>query len=214
MLYLDKNKMNEIVTLEEANDILAMAKRLYSGILDGIYIEYDDNGYAFCRIYDDDGSLGARHIQIFETPNDELIEVGEKILKYVNEEFDANLAINLKTISIHALCHEIGHAIDFRMKEILQNEDYEDEVNEEYNYFYNAVQGYYEEMDALAEYMYDNEITVADESVEKWMQDLDAYKDYLDYSYRQITTEYAADKFSCHFIKTHLRYIPYLFNNR
>jgi hypothetical protein len=47
----------------------------------------------------------------------------------------------------------------------------------------------------------------------EWKYDLEQQKAELDYNYRMITTEYAADKFSAYFMNTHMRHISQIFKS-
>lgn len=216
MLLIDKNtNMDSVVTMEEANEILTMAKRLYPGFLDGVFLEYSSGGYAY--YHDKDENL--RIIELIDKDEEDdfslekLDETGKKILKYVNSEFNANFALNLKTQTIHAICHEIGHAIDFAKNDFLENYRYEEEIRYEYNYFYSQVDEFKYEIKSLYDFMDEYGIEENEEFIDNWKREIDKMEDQLDYDYRQITSEYKADEFATFFMKTYLRYIPQLFEN-
>lgn len=190
---------NELITLEEARNILKFAKRIYK-VLDGVTVEY--------------GSVFAYY------PNKLLIEIpkefpdidsGMSILKYVNEEFNADFDFNLRDLSIHAFCHEMGHHIDFEGKIFTQRiEDYmmADHYNRHlYDSFcdefamkvraFETILKQYKEEDTDDEEL---ELVIEQNRIELMYED-----EELDYLYRQIPTEYAADEFSARFFMTYLK---------
>lgn len=208
MINLNNVNMNEIITLEEAEMILREAKRLYPGIIDDVFVTESFTGYAYCR-----ANNGERYIEIFPELNDELPEIGLRIIKHINKEFNSEFAENLKTITINAFCHEIGHAIDFEMHKMLGDDYYEEGADEEYQYFYEDASAYYAEYDDFEDYAWENDLELNDIALAEWKYDLDQQKAELDYNYRMITTEYAADKFSAYFMNTYMRHIPQLFKS-
>ena len=208
MINLNNVNMNEIITLEEAEMILREAKRLYPGIIDDVFVVEHPSGYAYCRTND-----GERYISIFPYCDDELPEIGLRIIKHINKEFNSEFAQNLKTITINAFCHEIGHAIDFEMHKMLGDDYYEEDADEEYQYFYEDVSAYYAEYDDFEDYALRNDLALNDIALAEWKYDLEQQKAELDHSYRMITTEYAADKFSAYFMNTYMRHIPQLFKS-
>jgi hypothetical protein len=212
MLMINKNtNMEEVITMEEAYDILNMAKRLYPGFLDGVFIDY---GESFAYYHDKDENIQCIElvdVNDYDFSETELRTSSEKILTYINSEFDTNFAMNLKTMTIHAICHEIGHAIDFAKNDFLQNYNYEKGIRHEYDFFYSQANAFRKEILELDKYMREHDIEENKDFIDNWKKNIDKMENELDYDYRQITSEYEADKFAAYFMKTHLRYIPQLF---
>ena len=133
------------------------------------------------------------------------------ILKHVNEEFNATFEYNLREMSIQALCHEMGHHIDFEGKYMTNRlEDYmlADHANRKIYDSYcegfgNKVKDYFnrlETYEAYEEVDEDIELAFENERIELQFED-----EELDKLYRLIPTEYAADEFSARFFMTYLR---------
>ena len=192
---------NRIITLPEAERILQFAKRIYP-LLNGVYVEYGDTFAYYPNEF---------KITIPEEFDDE--HTGMKILKHVNEEFNATFEYNLREMSIQALLHECGHHMDFegkiftqRIEEYLMADDYNRHMYEEVIRDFNSrAREFVEQLDEYeASDERDEEIEFALET--KRIQ-LEFEDDELDELYRTIPTEYAADEFSARFFMTYLR--PY-----
>ena len=200
MLKVDNNKL---ITLEEAQNILKFAKRIYTGRFDGVTIELSDE-FAYYP--------NQLKITIAEEFADEAEEnTVLDILKHVNNEFNADFDINLRSVSIQALLHEMGHHIDFDGKMFTgQFDDYMEEncfcraiFSDLSKEFSNRVDDYYERLlDLSIEEKEDEEIIF--EMKEKEIE-LVEFEKFLDDSYRRIPAEYAADEFSARFFMTYLR---------
>lgn len=196
-----KNIMDMPMTLEEAERILQFAKRIYP-LLNGVYVEYGDTFAYYPNEF---------KITIPIEFNDE--EAGYKILKYVNEEFNADFEYNIKGIYLNALLHECGHHMDFEGKiftqqidEYMMCDNYNRHMYEEIIHEFNdKARAYVEE---LEEYEASDE---RDEEIEFVLEtkriQLEFEDEELDNLYRTIPTEYAADEFSARFFMTYLR--PY-----
>lgn len=222
MLNLDLSNanMNEIITLEEAEIILEGVKNLFPGIIDDVYVVENPAGYAYNR-----SEEGGKWIDIYPKCTDltsrvglkmikNINRVGLKIIKHINNEFKSNFAQNLKTITINAFCHEIGHAIDFEIHKMLNDETYEDDAEEQYNYFFIESSYYYDELDDFENYAYENDIDVEHVQLDAWRKHLEEIEEELDRKYRMIITEYAADKFSAEFMNAYMKHIPQLFESK
>lgn len=211
MLNLDLSNanMNKIITLEEAEIILEGVKNLFPGIIDDVYIVENPAGYAYNR-----SEEGGKWIDIYPERTDLLYRVGLKIIKHINNEFKSNFAQNLKTITINAFCHEIGHAIDFEIHKMLNDETYEDDAEEQYNYFFIESSNYYDELADFENYAYANDIDVEHVQLDAWRKHLEEREEELDRKYRMIITEYAADKFSAEFMNAYMKHIPQLFESK
>ena len=192
---------NRIITLPEAERILQFAKRIYP-LLNGVYVEYGDTFAYYPNEF---------KITIPEEFDDE--HTGMKILKYVNEEFNATFEYNLREMSIQALLHECGHHMDFegkiftqRIEEYLMADDYNrhmyEEIIHEFNNKARAFVEQLEEYEASDERDEEIEFTLETKRIQLEFED-----DELDELYRTIPTEYAADEFSARFFMTYLR--PY-----
>lgn len=211
MLDLRNANMNDVITIQEAEKILEIAKDAYPGLIDDVFICYDDEmGYSFTRTHS-----GEKYITIYsEFPYwDDLEEVGEKILSYVNDQFNADFKLNMKVETINAFCHEIGHAIDFAQKERDNDHYYEPITDEEYDYYRIQAHKVREEILEFKEYCYMYDIEFDDDCVAEWYNYIVEMQDDLDYEYRMITTEYFADEFSVEFMYKYLSDVPELFNN-
>lgn len=217
MIYINEKNKNEMITLEEANEILAMAKRLYPGQLSGIYIE-EDLDFALCRDLD----RGIRRITIpilefddgeyYEKYNiEDFAEVGTKVINHINAEFNCDFEPCIKTMCIHAVCHEIGHAIDFYNQEYLGNYDYEDDVDEEYHSFYRDTHRYHNAVDELNDYIEEYGIDVDREVIKSMTDNIRVIEDELGRRYRLITSERNADEFGAYFMNTYLSYLRFMF---
>ena len=196
-----KNIMDMPMTLEEAERILQFAKRIYP-LLNGVHIEYGDTFAYYPNEF---------KITIPKEFNDE--KAGYKILKYVNEEFNADFEYNIKGIYLNALLHECGHHMDFEGKiftqqidEYMMADNYNRHIYEEIIQDFNSRAR--EFVEQLEEY---ESLDVVDRDIEFELEQnkiqLEFEDDELDELYRTIPTEYAADKFSARFFMTYLR--PY-----
>jgi hypothetical protein len=211
----DINK-DDMITLEEANEILAYAKRIYPGQLSGITIK-EGRPFAF---YHEPGKKWYITIPVYIDDMEEFDKVSENIINHINKEFNSNIAHTMKAKSINALCHEIGHAVD-RANSLVCNPYYDDILDEQYDDFYSYANKMYN-------YLYEIEPDIWMEegdfdTEEEWQEHqkyCDEYnKEYqetmeeLDHEYRLIPAEYTADKFSVDFMNTHLRHISELFED-
>ena len=232
MLNLNNVDMNELITYDEACEILKEAKRIYPQ-LSGIEI-YTEDTFSYCR--DEYGHYVTIPPQFNK---DEIADIGYKILSYINKEFDSNFALNLKTISINAFCHELGHCIDFANQK--HNPDYEKDCDDQYRAFYDKAYNYRDTIDDLEYEIYclireeedshsyedeeeleDLETACDDETKENGydyqadidycQSKIDSLMDELDNDYRHITSEYHADEFSAEFMNIYMRHIKQLFN--
>ena len=236
MLNLNNVDMNELITYDEANEILKEAKRIYPQ-LNGLEI-YTEESFSYCR--DEYG----HYVTIPPQYNkDEIADIGHKILSYINKEFDSNFALNLKTISINAFCHELGHCIVFANKKC--NPEYEEDCDKQYEAFYDKAYNYRDTIDDLEyeiyclireeedSHSYDDEEdediildledleTACDDDQEKfdyqaqideYQNEIDSLMNELDNDYRHIISEYHADEFSAEFMNVYMRHIKQLFN--
>ena len=196
-----KNIMDMPMTLEEAEKILQFAKRIYP-LLNGIRIEYGDTFAYYPNEF---------KITIPEEFDD--VQAGYKILKYVNEEFNADFEYNIKGIYLNALLHECGHHMDFegkiftkQIEEYMMYDDYSRCMFEEAVHEFNdRARTYVEQLEKY------ESLDVVDRDIEFELEEkrvqLEFEDDELDTLYRTIPTEYAADKFSARFFMTYLR--PY-----
>lgn len=233
MLNLNNVDMNELITYDEACEILKEAKRIYPQ-LSGIEV-YTEDTFSYCR--DEYGHYVTIPPQFNK---DEIADIGYKILSYINKEFDSNFALNLKTISINAFCHELGHCIDFANQK--HNPDYEEDCDAQYRAFYEKAYDYRDTIDDLEYEIYclmrekedshnyedeedediilDLETACDDETIkfdyqadiDNCQSKIDSLMDELDNDYRQITSEYHADRFSAKFMNIYMRHIKQLFN--
>jgi hypothetical protein len=185
--------------------ILREGKRIYPGIIDDLFVAENFSGYAYCRVD------GERYISIYPECDDKLFETGSKIVRYVNKEFNSQFKQNLKTISIVAFCHEIGHAIDFEMHKMLGDDEYQEKINKEFVSYYSDAMEYYEEYDEFVEYANEKELELDDASLVEWKCNLERKENEIDYKYRRVSSEYAADEFSAFFMNTYMRHISQLF---
>lgn len=190
---------NRIITLPEAERILQFAKRIYP-LLNGVYVEYGDTFAYYPNEF---------KIIIPEEFND--IEQGMNILKHVNKEFNATFEYNLREMSIQALCHEMGHHMDFEGKFMTNRlEDYllADNKNRQIydnicSSFGNKVRDYFDRLEEYEAYEVvdrDIEFELEQKRIELQFEDNE-----IDKLYRMIPTEYAADEFSARFFMTYLR---------
>jgi hypothetical protein len=227
MLMINKNNMNEMITLEEAETILTMAKRVYPQLNGLTVIE----GEEFAYWHHNKEQCKPHYITIPFMPFDEEMEaVSDFIIGHVNKEFDSNISNSLKAKTVNAFCHEIGHALDRANGERL-DPYFVDNMDEEYENFYEQANDYYMYLEAiqpgsenfsyeLAEELVYAAIDTDEEIEDDEMDDLlwesfwkthDEIMKELDLAYRMIPAEYRADEFSAYFMNTHLRYIPHLF---
>ena len=199
------NLNNQIINLEEARNILKFAKRIYPA-LNGLTVEYGDV-FAY---YPNDFVITIP--AFFED-----VETGMFILEHVNKEFNATFDYNLREMSIQALLHECGHHIDFegkimtqRINEYLEYDNYNRELFEEMSVVFSCkVDDYLDqlrEIDEMEEFYGEIAENVQFELEQKQIE-LEMDNKELDYMYRMLPTEYAADKFSARFFMTYLR--PY-----
>ena len=212
MIYINENNKNEMITMEEAEEILKMAKRLYPGPLSGVELDWDES-FALLR-----QPNGERYVLIPDTDDEyfnqeEFDRISTNILEHVNKTYGYNFANNTKTKCLHAICHEIGHAIDFYQQEFRGNYYYEDSVQEEYNDFYDSTSAYHRAVEDLNDYLAQEEFEIDEDVVKEMRAEIDEIESELDYEYRMITSEAAADKFSAYFMTTHLRYLKFMFED-
>lgn len=211
MIYISEKNKNEMITMEEAEAILKMAKRLYPGPLSGVEIDYDEHFALYRDLVSGERIILIPDVDDYDFNEEEFNRIGKNILEHVNAVHGYDFDTNTKTKCIHALCHEIGHAIDFYYQNYLGNENYEDDVEEEYYEFYQSTHRYHAAMDALRKYMDEYGIEGNEEVIENMKIDIEMIESELDYDYRMITSEKAADVFSAHFMATHLRYLRFMF---
>lgn len=193
---------NELITIEEADNLLRFVKRVYPGRFDGVEIYYGDD-FAYYPEY--------LVITIPEYFEDFKKEIGMNILKHVNEEFNAEFEYNLRVMSIQAVLHECGHHIDFDSK-----------------FYLNTIDEYIEK-DKVARDEHDNLTEKFNKKVKKFVEKLDEYElsgeedeeteflleenrlelkdeeSVIDKLYRMIPSEYTADEFSARFFMTYMR---------
>jgi hypothetical protein len=197
--------MNKVVGLKEARQIVEILKRHYPGVFDGLTIKYGDY---YC--YDD-----ARHVVYIQwkvdvTEEDTIRE--NAVIDIVNEKYGLNLGYSAREKSMQAFLHELGHAADLSYKKAFgQYEEYMQNEEDEKVTFYLKEQDYrnirYELNDVYDEIIelnpIGNEIKIAElnEKRETLEIELDKAAKILDYEYREIITEKAADKFSADLLK-------------
>jgi hypothetical protein len=229
MLIINKSNMNEMITLEEAETILVMAKRIYPQLNGLTVIEGEEFAYWH---YNKEYNCESPFITIPFMPFDERMEsVSDFIIGHVNKEFNSNISNSLKAKTINAFCHEIGHALDRANGEML-DPYYNDDMNEGYENFYEYANDCYIYLDSIKpdseefspefaeELVYaaiDTDEEIEDDKMydllwERFWDEHDEIMKELDKGYRMIPAEYRADEFSAYFMNTHLRYIPELFN--
>lgn len=190
---------NKLINLEEARNILKFAKRIYRA-LDGVVVEYGDT-FAY---YPNELVITIPE----EFPEE---EQGMRILEHVNKEFNATFEYNLREMSIQALCHEMGHHMDFegkymtcKLDDYLEADDYNRQLFQEAcAAFSNKVNDYFaelEEYQAMEEVDEELEFILERKEIELKKED-----EAIDTLYRLIPTEYAADEFSARFFMTYLR---------
>ena len=189
----------KLISLEEARNILKFAKRIYRA-LDGVTVEYGDT-FAY---YPNELVITIPE----EFPEE---EQGMRILEHVNKEFNATFEYNLREMSIQALCHEMGHHMDFegkymtcKLDDYLEADDYNRQLFQEAcAAFSNKVNDYFaelEEYQAMEEVDEELEFILERKEIELKKED-----EAIDTLYRLIPTEYAADEFSERFFMTYLR---------
>lgn len=190
---------NKLINLEEARNILKFAKRIYRA-LDGVVVEYGET-FAY---YPNELVITIPE----EFPEE---EQGMRILEHVNKEFNATFEYNLREMSIQALCHEMGHHMDFEGKymtcqldDYLEADDYNRQLFQEAcAAFSSKVDDYFvelEEYNAMEEVDEELEFILERKEIELRKED-----EAIDILYRLIPTEYAADEFSARFFMTYLR---------
>lgn len=226
MLMINKNNMNEMITLEEAETILAMAKRIYPQ-LNGLTVTEGEE-FAYWHF---NSKKQPHYITIPDEPFDEKMEtVSDFIIGHVNEEFNSNISNSLKAKTINAFCHEIGHAVDRANGERL-DPYFIDDMEEGYENFYEYANECYIYLDSIRpdsdefspelaeELVYaamDTDEEIDDDEMydllwERFWNEHDEVMKVLDRAYRMIPAEHKADEFSAYFMNTHLRYLPELF---
>ena len=206
---MNKIDNNTLLSLEEANNILKFVKRIYTGRVDGVFIEEGDEFAYYPQ---------ELKITIARQFNEDDEEAVLDILRHVNKEFGADFDINLRTVSVQALLHEMGHHIDFdgkiftnRIDEYLEDNWYHRAMfNELSQEFSNRVDEFNDRLRDLDPFEIDNNEELRFELAEKEVE-LREFNDYLDLAYRMIPSEYAADEFSARVYMSRLR--PYKRNN-
>jgi hypothetical protein len=196
--------MNKVVGLKEARQIVEILKRHYPGVFDGLEIKYGDY---YC--YDD-----ARHIvyiqwKIDVTEEDTIRE--NAIIDIVNEKYGLNLGYSAREKSMQAFLHELGHAADLSYKKVFgqykrytEEETIERMIFESKKYAYYNMRMEHEELLDIVNfglgYSHEerDEISKEADELEKEIEEI-AHE--LDYEYREIITEKAADKFSADLLK-------------
>ena len=196
--------MNKVVGLKEAKQIVEILKRHYPGVFDGLEIKYGDY---YC--YDN-----ARHVvyiqwKIDVTKEDTIRE--NAVIDIVNEKYGLNLGYSAREKSMHALLHELGHAADLSYKKAFgQYEEYVEKEHDDKFVFESKKHAYfnmrmeYEELIEAINFKLDlsdekrNEKLKDAEELEKEIEEVEHE---LDYEYREIITEKAADKFSADLLK-------------
>ena len=227
MLIVNKNNMNEMITLEEAETILVMAKRIYPQLNGLTVVEGEE--FAYWHYKNECGKSPFITIP-FEPFDERMEEISDFIIGHVNEEFNSNISNSLKAKTINAFCHEIGHALDRTNGERL-DPYFNDDMEEEYENFYEYANDCYMYLDSIKPDHEDFSLELAEELVyaaidtdeeidddemydllwEHFWNEYDVIMKDLDKAYRMIPAEYRADEFSAYFMNTHLRYIPHLF---
>jgi hypothetical protein len=227
MLIINKSNMNEMITLEEAETILTMAKRVYPQLNGLTVIEGEE--FAYWHYNKEENK--PHYITIPFMPFDERMEeVSDFIIGHVNKEFNSNISNSLKAKTVNAFCHEIGHALDRANGERL-DPYFVDNMDEEYENFYEYANDCYMYLDSIQPGSEEFSLELAEELVyaamdtdeeidddemydllwERFYNEHDTIMKDLDLAYRMIPAEYRADEFSAYFMNTHLRYIPHLF---
>jgi hypothetical protein len=192
---------NKLINIEEARNILKFAKRIYRA-LDGVTVRY---GRVFAYYPNE------LVIEIPKEISEEDQETMIGILKYSNEEFNTDFEYNLRESSIHAFCHEMGHHMDFEGKIFTQQiEDYMaadhynrhlyDSLCDEFAMKVRAFEVILRQYEAEDEVDEELELAIEQNRIELIYED-----EELDFLYRSIPTEYAADEFSARFFMTYLR---------
>ena len=194
--------MNKVVGIEEAKQIVEILKRYYPGVFDGLEIRYGDY---YC--YND-----VDHVIYIQ---DDIAEYDSErdyaVIDIVNEKYGLNLEKNARCISMHALLHELGHAADLSYKkafgqyeEYMEEEEIERMVFDSNKYAYFSMRVEHEELMEKVnfgqEYNHEKREEMLKEAkeLEKEMEEV---AHVLDYRYREIITEKAADKFSADLLK-------------
>ena len=206
---MNKIDNNVLLNLEEANDILRFVKRIYTGRFDGVFIEEGDEFAYYPQ------ELKITIARQFDEDEEEAVL---NILRHVNKEFNADFDLDLRTVSVQALLHEMGHHIDFdgkiltnRIDEYLEDNWYCRTIfNELSTEFSNKVDAFNDRLRDLNPFDIDNDEELRFELAEKELE-LREFNDYLDTAYRMIPSEYAADEFSARIFMTYIK--PYKKNN-
>ena len=196
--------MNKVVGLKEARQIVEILKRHYPGVFDGLEIKYGDY---YC--YDD-----ARHIVYIQWKIDVTEEDTRRenaVIDIINEKYGLNLGYSAREKSMHAFLHELGHAADLSYKKAFgqykrytEEETIERMIFDSNKYAYFNMRMEYEDLIEAINFKLDlsdekrNEKLKDAEELEKEIEEV-AKK--LDYEYREIITEKAADKFSADLLK-------------
>ena len=196
---------NQVIGIKEAEKIVEILKRHYPGIFDGLKIKY--GGY-YC--YDD-----FRHIVYIQhdvdlTEEDEIRE--NAVIDIVNKKYGLNLGYSKREKSIHAFLHELGHAADISYKkafgqyeEYMESEEHDIDIFELKKCDYlntrkelSKVYGKIIELNPIG-----NEIKLEElnSKMKKLEIELEETAKELDWDYREIITEKAADKFSADLLK-------------
>lgn len=196
--------MNKVVGLKEAKRILEILKRHYPGVYDGLEIKYGDY---YC--YSEKDHIVYIQWKIDETEEDTIRE--NAVIDIVNKKYGLNLGYSAREKSMLAFLHELGHAADLSYKKAFgQYEEYKKKETIERMVFDSNVHAYYNmrtEHEELMEvvmfglgYSHEerDEILKEAEELEKEIEDTEHV---LDYNYREIITEKAADKFSSDLLK-------------
>ena len=194
--------MNKCITVEEAERILEIVKRVYPGVFDGLKIEYGDyycyNNRAHRIWLEKDMSI-ADEMQC------------QYIIEHINKTYGLNLGYDKRTISMQAFLHELGHCADLayrkaqgRYKMYIEQEEDERMIFDTKKYAYYRM---CQEREELIEEMHfnpdlsdeeRNELMYEAEEIREEMNKVEAE---LDKEYRMIITEKAADKFSADLLK-------------
>jgi hypothetical protein len=195
---------NQVIGLKEARQIVEILKRHYPGVFDGLEIKYGDY---YC--YDD-----ARHIvyiqwKIDETEEDTIRE--NAVIDIVNEKYGLNLGYSAREKSMQAFLHELGHAADLSYKKVFgqykrytEEETIERMIFDSNKYAYFNMRMEYEDLIEAINFkldLSDEERNEKLKDAEELEKEIEEVEHELDYEYREIITEKAADKFSADLLK-------------
>ncbi len=194
--------MNKCITVEEAERILEIVKRVYPGVFDGLTIEYGDYycyNHRTHRIWLEKDMCIADEMQC------------QYIIDHINREYGMNLGYNKRTMSIQAFLHELGHCADLMYHKAQgRYEMYIEQEEEERMIFDTKKYAYFNmrrERDELLEEMHFNPDLTKEErdeimyEAEEIREEMERVEAMLDREYRMIITEQAADKFSADLLK-------------